>query len=83
MHGWNVRTFHSFEEALYWLSSGEQTGPRRKLAPGEKRIAVRFPERGAERPARAPARTPGRGHRPAGQRRSGGRAGARPSTRSL
>ena len=40
MHGWNVRAFTEFEEALAWLSQNEPPEPR-MLAPGEKRIRVR------------------------------------------
>ena len=54
IHGWNVRAFGDFEKALLWLSSGEETGPRRRVSPGEKSVPVRFaqPEaKAARRPA--------------------------------
>ena len=42
MHGWAVRAFGDFEEALLWLSSGEEPGPNRRRSPGEKQVPVRF-----------------------------------------
>jgi hypothetical protein len=54
MHGWAVRAFGDFEEALLWLSSGQEPGPERRRSPGEKQVPVRFSKRKA-RPARRPA----------------------------
>lgn len=45
MHGWNVRAFGDFEEAMTWLSSGEQAPERASQVKGEAgtRIPVRGP----------------------------------------
>ena len=48
MHGYAVRAFGEFEEALLWLSSGQETGSRRRRSPGEKEVPVRFPKRKAK-----------------------------------
>jgi hypothetical protein len=53
MHGYAVRAFGEFEEALLWLSSGEEPGPVRRRSPGEKAVPVRFAKRKAK-PARRP-----------------------------
>ena len=47
MHGYAVRAFGDFEEALLWLSSGQKTEPGRRRSPGEKPVPVRFPKREA------------------------------------
>jgi len=55
MHGWNVRAFGDFEKALLWLSSGEETEPRRRASSKAKSVPVRFPQpngKAAGRPAR-------------------------------
>ena len=54
MHGYAVRAFGDFEEALLWLSSGQETEPGHRRTPGEKSVPVRFPKReakAAKRPA--------------------------------
>ena len=56
MHGWAVRAFSDFEEALLWLSSAQETGPGRWRSPGEKQVPVRFAKRKVK-PARRPARS--------------------------
>ncbi len=45
MHGYAVRAFGDFEEALLWLSSGQEPGPKRRRSPGEKPVPVRFGKR--------------------------------------
>jgi len=45
MHGYAVRAFGDFEEALLWLSGGQEPSPQRGRSPGEKRVPVRFPKR--------------------------------------
>ena len=61
MHGYAVRAFADFEEALLWLSSGQETKTTRRRSPGEKPVAVRFSKAKIERPARptGPPRKPG------------------------
>ena len=56
MHGYAVRAFGGFEEALLWLSSGQEPGPERRRSPGEKQVPVRFSKREAK-PARRPVRS--------------------------
>jgi hypothetical protein len=54
MHGYAVRAFGDFEEALLWLSSGQTPEPGRRRSPGEKRVSVRFRKckaKAAKRPA--------------------------------
>ena len=54
MHGYSVRAFGDFEEALLWLSSGQETGPGHQRSFGEKPVPVRFPKheaKAAKRPA--------------------------------
>jgi hypothetical protein len=53
MHGYAVRAFADFEEALLWLSSGEEPKPRRRRSPGQKPVPIRFPKRGAKPPKRS------------------------------
>ena len=53
MHGWAVRAFGDFEEALLWLSSGQEPGPERRRSPGEKQVRVRF-SKGKAKPVRRP-----------------------------
>jgi hypothetical protein len=58
MHGYAVRAFGDFEEALLWLSSGQETGPGRRRSLGEKSVPVRFPKRAAKAAKRpAPSRS--------------------------
>lgn len=45
MHGYAVRAFGNFEEALLWLSSDEETSPAPRRSPGEKPVPVRFLKR--------------------------------------
>ena len=52
MHGWAVRAFGDFEEALLWLSGGQEHGRPRKPPLGAKRVPVRFPHREEKPPAR-------------------------------
>jgi len=57
MHGYAVRAFGDFEEALLWLSSGQETEPGHRRTPGEKSVPVRFPKREAKAAKRlAPSR---------------------------
>ncbi len=42
MHGWHVRAFGDFEQALLWLSGNEEAKAKRKRAAGEKEIPVQF-----------------------------------------
>ncbi len=58
MHGYAVRAFANFEEALLWLSSGQETKPTRRRSPGEKPVPVRFSKREPERAARRAAPPP-------------------------
>jgi len=51
MHGYAVRAFGDFEEALLWLSSGRETKPGRRRSPGQKKVPIRFTKHGAK-PAR-------------------------------
>jgi hypothetical protein len=53
MHGYAVRAFGDFEEALLWLSSGGEASPKPRRFPGEKLVSVRFLKRKAK--ARRPA----------------------------
>jgi hypothetical protein len=48
MHGYAVRAFGAFEEALLWLSSGEEACSARRRPPGEKQVPVRFLKRKAK-----------------------------------
>jgi hypothetical protein len=41
MHGWAVRAFGDFEEALLWLSSPQEPVPQRQQSPGEQQVIVR------------------------------------------
>jgi len=52
MHGYAVRAFADFEEALLWLSGSQEAGTRRRQSPGEKPVPVRFSESAARRPPR-------------------------------
>ena len=63
IHGWNVRAFGDFEEALLWLSSSQETSrkPTRSLA--AQRIPIRV-----GKPATPP---PTRSARPAGRQEHG------------
>jgi hypothetical protein len=54
MHGYAVRAFGEFEEALLWLSSGAEIGPKRRRLPEEKPVPVRF-SKGKPKSARKPA----------------------------
>jgi hypothetical protein len=54
MHGWAVRAFGDFEEALLWLSSEQETRPGRRRSPEEKQVPVRFAQR-KPKPAKRPA----------------------------
>jgi len=54
MHGWAVRAFGDFEEALLWLSEGREPGPEDKPGTGGRHIPVRFASQGSA-PAARPA----------------------------
>jgi hypothetical protein len=54
MHGYAVRAFGNFEEALLWLSSGEETKHARRRSPDEKEVPVRFSKRKAKAAKRPP-----------------------------
>jgi len=51
MHGWSVKAFGDFEEALLWLSSTQEPQDRGKQAPGTKQVPIRFEKSGRKRPA--------------------------------
>jgi len=71
LRGWSVRAFGDFEEALLWLSHGEETSARPARAAGTQAIPIRFRTSGVGAPVRA-ASAPGRpGNRPAGRARAG------------
>jgi len=53
LRGWTVRAFDDFEQAMSWLSSGEETVARPARSPTEKPIPVRVPKREAD-PAAQP-----------------------------
>jgi hypothetical protein len=58
MHGYAVRAFGDFEEALLWLSSGEGPSPAHRRSSGAKQVRVRFAERAAKAAKRpAPSRS--------------------------
>jgi hypothetical protein len=67
MHGYAVRAFGDFEEALLWLSSEEETKPKRPRSPGEARVPVRFSKRRA-----TPAKRPVHSHAKSKRRTGGG-----------
>ena len=56
MHGWNVKAFGDFEEALAWLSSAQEHEPRSRRIPGAKQVPVRFVKPGKERVAHSLAK---------------------------
>jgi hypothetical protein len=45
MHGWSVRAFGDFEEALLWLSGTQEAKARRKRSLGAKEVPVQFLQR--------------------------------------
>ncbi len=45
LHGWSVEAFGDFEQALLWLSSGQETSAKPGRSSGEKLIPIRFLER--------------------------------------
>jgi hypothetical protein len=47
MHGWAVKAFGDFEEALVWLSAGEEQAVEAKASRGLKQIPVRFAKKDA------------------------------------
>jgi hypothetical protein len=53
LHGWNVRAFGEFEEALLWLSRGQEAAAGPGRSPYAKAIPVRFGSRDADAPIRA------------------------------
>jgi hypothetical protein len=53
IHGWNVRAFGDFEEALLWLSSGQETPRKTKRSPAEKRVPIQVANQDASPPARS------------------------------
>lgn len=53
IHGWNVRAFGDFEEALLWLSSSQETPSKPKRSPAEKQIPIRVGNREANPPTRS------------------------------
>ena len=40
MRGWQVQAFKSFEEAVMWLSSGEESKAEEELSPAAQKVAV-------------------------------------------
>jgi hypothetical protein len=63
MHGWAVRAFGDFEEALLWLSGDQEAGPAPRRTPGEKQVRVRFLKSEALPPARPSSAPPRQGNR--------------------
>ncbi len=61
VRGWTVQAFGDFEEALLWLSSGQESRAKAKLATGAKRIPVRVVP-AAENPSALPAATADASH---------------------
>ena len=54
MHGWSVKAFGDFEEALVWLSSGQEPPPMAKRSRAQDRIPIKFPKTATKpRPMRA------------------------------
>ena len=72
IHGWSVRAFGDFEEALLWLSSGHETPSKPKRSPAEKLIPIRVANQDTNPPARSAcprarrANEPSRRARPVG-----------------
>jgi hypothetical protein len=52
MHGWNVRAFGDYEEALHWLSSSLEAASAAKHAAAEQRVPIRVVKRVAKVVAR-------------------------------
>ena len=69
LHGWNVRAFGDFEEALLWLSRGQESLARPTRAAGAQAIPIRFRKEGASAPSRAASAAGRPGSRPAGPKR--------------
>jgi hypothetical protein len=58
MHGWSVKAFGDFEEALVWLSAGEDQPVETKASRGSKQIPVHFARK--EAPLRKRGKPPTR-----------------------
>jgi hypothetical protein len=52
MHGYAVRAFGDFEEALLWLSSSQEPPIKPKRSPAEKQIPIRVRNSGTNPPIR-------------------------------
>jgi hypothetical protein len=52
IRGWNVRAFGDFEEALLWLSSGQEPPGKPKRSPAEKQIPIQVGHQKATPPTR-------------------------------
>jgi hypothetical protein len=53
IRGWNVRAFGDFEEALLWLSSGQETPAQPSPSSAAKAIPIRVRKREPNAPTRA------------------------------
>jgi hypothetical protein len=56
VHGWHVRAFGSFEDALHWLSCNPETSDKSERSPGERQIPVRVLKPGAKPATRRTSR---------------------------
>ena len=71
LRGWSVRAFGDFEEALLWLSRGQETPARPARAAGAQAIPIRFRDQAAGAPSRAASAAGRLGNRLAGPKRAG------------
>lgn len=53
IHGWNVRAFGDFEEALLWLSSSQEPPSKPIWSPAEERIPIRVGKQEQNPPTRS------------------------------
>ena len=68
IHGWSVRAFGDFEEALLWLSSSQEASSKPSRSPAAQRIPIRVGKREANAPTRS-ASPPGRQENEPGRRK--------------
>jgi hypothetical protein len=78
LHGWTVQAFGDFEEALRWLSSGEETIAQPVRSATGKKIRARA-SRKEEKPETLPLILPGRRQKPVPAIRSAGSPPVRPA----
>jgi hypothetical protein len=69
MHGWNVRAFGDFEEALLWLSRSQEAPARTSRTSGESVIPIQVRHPDAKTPTRAVSRLESTVGPPAGRKR--------------